>query len=50
MCCLSDENSENALIKITKVELGRAQVYFYSRKVNPGSLRARQNAKKITKK
>ena len=38
------------MIKITKVELGRAQVYFYSRIINPGSLRARQNGKKITKK
>ena len=25
-CCLSDENSENALMKILKVELGRAKV------------------------
>ena len=50
MCCLSEEKSENAPIKITKVELGSAQVYFYSRKVNPGSLRAQQNGKKIKKK
>ena len=49
MCSLSEEKSEKAPIKITKVELGRAQIYFYSRKVNPDSLRAQQNGKEIKK-